>query len=761
MIRQLRGRSTAELRERVAQKLAAMAERGGLLPTGEPGVAELSRALRPECRARYAKVEAWGEDLLPGRFFPGVDDLAATREAVMACDPGFRAWCLDRAERALQGRIDVLGHCDVSWGVPINWHRDPLAGIQAPAGHWSTIRYLDTAVVGDHKVLWEVNRHQWLVTLAQAAALTGDPRWTGAVERLLVEWMDANPPGRGVNWASSLEVAFRAIAWIWVLRLLPSRLSPSTCARVAGVLLRSARHLERYLSTYFSPNTHLTGEALGLLYLGTQLRQFAASDRWVERGWRILNEQLPRHLREDGVYFEQASWYQRYTVDFYLHAWLLAERNGLDPAPEFRSRLEAGLEHLMAIMRPDGTMPLIGDDDGGKLVVLDPRASNDVRAPLAQGAICFGRSDFAWAARGCGAETIWLLGPRASSSIARLEGGPPLWASRAFRTGGYFVMRDGWGPAASVMVLDCGPHGVMNGGHAHADALALDLTVQGVPVLVDPGTGSYSDPAIRNHFRSTSAHNAVTVGGRSSSLEAGPFQWSEVAVASPEVWVASRGADFFRGRHDGYRGLPAPVTVRRAVLHVHNEYWVVRDEICGSESKEHDVLVTFQSAEGLQMDLRGQERVVCWRGEGAVLSILTAGLGAGSRVTVDASRVAPCYGRLVEAPAMHVRISGAGQTSCWTLLVPGEAEAVSCVSAQPDMLEVTGPWGTDLVRIGTAGPWRARSIRGDVGCAWIRRSVSGGTLRTFACDGTTLLVDDVAHPVEPGGEVAALAEGPA
>ena len=30
------------------------------------------------------------------------------------------------------------------------------------------VPFLDHAAVGDHKVTWEINRHQWLVTLAQA-----------------------------------------------------------------------------------------------------------------------------------------------------------------------------------------------------------------------------------------------------------------------------------------------------------------------------------------------------------------------------------------------------------------------------------------------------------------------------------------------------------------------------------------------------------------------------------------------------------------
>jgi hypothetical protein len=39
-------------------------------------------------------------------------------------------------------------------------------GKRAPLNPWFKIPFLDFAVVGDHKVTWELNRHQHLVTLA-------------------------------------------------------------------------------------------------------------------------------------------------------------------------------------------------------------------------------------------------------------------------------------------------------------------------------------------------------------------------------------------------------------------------------------------------------------------------------------------------------------------------------------------------------------------------------------------------------------------
>ena len=117
----------------------------------------------------------------------------------------------------------------------------------------------------------------------------------------------------------------------------------------------------------------MTGEALGLFYLGTLLPEFKESSRWQNKGLKILLGQLPRHVQPDGVYFEQSSYYHRYTTDFYLHLRLLLAANQKPIPPELDQKLQLLLDHLMYITRPDGTTPLFGDDDGGRLI--DPLAS--------------------------------------------------------------------------------------------------------------------------------------------------------------------------------------------------------------------------------------------------------------------------------------------------------------------------------------------------------------------------------------------------
>ena len=77
----------------------------------------------------------------------------------------------------------------------------------------------------------------------------------------------------------------------------------------------------------------------------------------------------------DGVYFEQSTCYQRYTVEIYLHFLILAMRNGMAIPADVGQRVQRMLDFLLAIRRPDGSIPQIGDADGGWLLPLATRDS--------------------------------------------------------------------------------------------------------------------------------------------------------------------------------------------------------------------------------------------------------------------------------------------------------------------------------------------------------------------------------------------------
>ena len=91
-----------------------------------------------------------------------------------------------------------------------------MSGARSGNEHWSRVAYMGGVGGGDVKVIWELSRHHHLVRLAQGYFLDRDESKVESLLVLLDEWIEQNPHGRGINWTSSLEIAFRAIAWCWI-----------------------------------------------------------------------------------------------------------------------------------------------------------------------------------------------------------------------------------------------------------------------------------------------------------------------------------------------------------------------------------------------------------------------------------------------------------------------------------------------------------------------------------------------------------------
>ncbi|MBI4526170.1 MAG: alginate lyase family protein [Deltaproteobacteria bacterium] len=587
---------------------------------------------------------------------------------------------LAAANSVCRKRFDLLGYRNLFFGDPVDWHLDPVAGRRAPLVHWSEIDPLDWETVGDSKIIWELNRHQWILPLGQAYRLTGDERYAEAFAGSFHEWLEANPPGIGINWTSSLELALRLISWSWALFLFrdSKTISPELFSLVIEQMSLHAAHVQKYLSYYFAPNTHLTGEALGLFYAGLLFSGMRQGRRWRDLGVRILLEQSERHILPDGVYFEQSTCYQRYTVEIYLHFLILAARNGIAIPEALGKRVQALLDFLLAIRNPDGSIPQIGDADGGWLLPLAPRAHDDFGAIFSTAAVWFRRPDYAWAAGGLGPETLWLLGPSAMKAFEELNSAPPKASpSRTFSEGGYVVMQNGWEENGHRLIFDVGPLGCpFNAGHGHADLLSLQCSVFGEPILIDPGTYCYtSEPEWRDYFRSTAAHNAVVVDDASQAEPAGPFKWKARPGARLRNWVSCDAYDFADAEHDAYHYLPDPVTHRRRVAFIKPRYWIVLDDLEGKA--EHRVELRFQFAP-VEVILNSENwaRASGSRGRGVwIKSFATvpvqARLCKGDRAPIS-GWISPAYGQREAAPALSYSAVAALPLRILTLLLPVE-----------------------------------------------------------------------------------------
>ena len=219
------------------------------------------------------------------------------------------------ADGILRHRFPILG-LTVDTGPTIEWRRDYLHQVTSGTPYFRRSPYLDFSRVGDHKVIWELNRHQHLTLLAQAFLLTGRREYLDEAFRQIESWLDANPFLRGINWASALEVAFRALSWAWLWHMVGSEMPDALRARFLTALNRHGCYLELNLSVYFSPNTHLLGEAVALHALGALFPSFPRAATWTGTGGRIVEEEMRRQVRDDGESLESVRLLSRVRARF-------------------------------------------------------------------------------------------------------------------------------------------------------------------------------------------------------------------------------------------------------------------------------------------------------------------------------------------------------------------------------------------------------------------------------------------------------------
>jgi hypothetical protein len=573
------------------------------------------------------------------------------------------------ADHVCQHRFRLLGYDALNYGSQIDWHLDIVHDKRAPMKPWFKINFLDFEEVGDHKIIWELSRHQHLVTLAKAWCLSSQERYVMELQDQWYSWQRANPYPMGINWGSSLEVAFRSLSWLWVLALLSECPAVEATFRndVSRALALNGRHIERYLSTYFSPNTHLLGEAVGLFFIGTMCPEIAAAGRWRKHGWCILVDEAKRQVRSDGVYFEQSLYYHVYALDFLLHARILAAHNGIDVTPDFNAVLQKMLDVLHAVSQA-GALEGFGDDDGGRVFSARRNQAEHMTDPLALGGILFRRDDLKSTAR-LTEEAIWLFGGQANSYFDKAANAGSKLEAASFNAGGIYVMAsDKQYPMQ--MIIDAGPQGTGRSGHGHADALSIRVAIAGRRWLVDPGTLCYICEE-RDHFRGTRSHNTLRIDGYDQAISDGPFAWRSIPDVRCERWIEGEGFTLFAGSHTGYMRLPDPVLHRRHIFYLHDDLWLVRDVVEGHQ--RHRIEIHWHFASDLALEIIANGFVASSKEPSSANVVHLAVLPveqSGWTSTIEADSLSPAYGRKSQAPTLRLGSDTQLSTEHATLLLP-------------------------------------------------------------------------------------------
>lgn len=503
--------------------------------------------------------------------------------------------------------FDLLGSGPTKLGHKIDWHQDFKTGHRwIPHLYYALVRPAAYPGGYDIKVPWELSRCQHFIWLGQAYWFTEDEKYAYEFVSQVTDWIENNPPQWGVNWACTMDVSIRAVNWLWGYYFFKgsSAITPQFLTFFIKSLLIHGRHIMKNLERAKKfTNNHYLSNLAGLIYLGILLPEFKEAKMWREFGLSELEKEIFKQTTPDGVSFEASTSYHRLATELFLSPTLLAQLNGHSFSPEYMSRLEKMLEFIHQITKPDGTVPLFGDIDNGRLHRLKvwenpEREWTDYRYLLAIGAILFNREDFALSVEDQREESYWTYAHRALEYWEKTEATHEEITSEGavFPDAGIGVLRT----KNHYLAILAGPNGQNQvGGHAHNHTLSFEFFANGTTWILDPGTFCYtSDYDARNQFRSTAWHNTVYI----DQEEINPidprhlFRLQDIAQARILNFKQDNQYGHIATRHDGYHRLQSPVTHYREILYktVDPTQWWIKDRLDGTG--EHQITVQFQLA---------------------------------------------------------------------------------------------------------------------------------------------------------------------
>lgn len=521
-----------------------------------------------------------GEDFLSGfdravqprLLFSRADNTPDFRDLLTSVLP--ESTIIRQADDVLANRFAVFGTDPIDFGERIDWHRDYRSGYVWPRERYDRIDIL-SGRGSDMKFPAEVSKFHRLNWLGMASWLTADEKYAHKFAAELTDWMGANPVNMGINWTVPLEIAIRAVNWIFAYAFFyPSPAVPdSFWLLLLRTLYAHGLFLEYNLEYVRVPGNHFACNCLGLIALGSFFGETRAGRRWLRMGHDFLAGEILRQNTPDGVNFEKSVPYHRFVTEIFTLALLFADKAGHPFPQSYHSRLEAMYTYMADYTRPDGSAPMIGDADNGRIVRF--RADEDFNTHtdnLAVGAALFGMP------APVSPDALLLTGLKNRRTVT--PPAPRQVVARHYADGGYIIH----GSEHHHCIIDAGGYGKNGrGGHGHNDCLSFELWLHGGVAITDSGTGVYTaDAALRDRLRSTQAHNTVMYDGLEQVEYAGVWQIRQDETR-PEILDLTLEEQYLHmvAEHYGYASRREAIhrrTFTLTVLDGHGKL-VIRDEI--------------------------------------------------------------------------------------------------------------------------------------------------------------------------------------
>jgi hypothetical protein len=397
-------------------------------------------------------------------------------------------------------------------------------------------------------------------------------------------------------------------------------------------------HAEKLTNELFyrSEHNHGVTQAYALLAMGLLFSVHPRAERWKELGRTRLEEQMSKNISPEGIHREHSPYYHFYVFRQFFYAYHFAAAYGVGFSKDFTDRLQAMLSSGAHLLKPNGTLPALGDTSVASPILVEKSERNEWPIESAK--------NFLY------------------SSTQGAEGTAPTDASILLPGAGYVFLRSGWGTEESFHEerFLAFRLSTSKSSHIHRDVFSFELYAYGDDLIVDSGGPfAYGHP-LREFFLSTAAHNTVVA----------DRQDQRVGEAQLLQWRTGDEYDLLDAQHQNY----PDIIHRRAIIFVRPRYFIVLDRL---ESETfHSYSQLFHLSPALQAALDGLD-ISTFNASGSptmkIIPLLKEDLG----VTLQRGAFTPrqgwvCTGDRQMAPNTVVEYQHLGRSAAFAVLIVPE-----------------------------------------------------------------------------------------
>lgn len=418
--------------------------------------------------------------------------------------------------------------------------------------------------VQDNELRWQLHRHKWFTPLGKAYRVSGDEKYAKEWTLEYIDWIKKNPLVRidknefEMSGDSKLKDDAENARFAWRPLEVSHRLQDQTSQFqlflpskyftpdfLTEFLVNYHRHAAFLMDNFSKSGNHLLFEAQRILYAGTFFPELKEAKTWRNTGIDILNKQIKIQVYPDGGQYELDPHYHLATINIFLKALSLADRNGFrnEFPQDFIDTIEKMIVFYANISFPDYTNPCFSD---AKLAAKREMVQNYK----------------AWSKLYPKNAFIKYLATEGK------EGALPAYLSKGFLNSGFFVFRNSWGMDATEMIVKAGLKAFW---HCQPDNGTFELWFNGKKLFADSGSYVYAgDSAVmkeRKWFRQTCVHNTLTLN----------YKNLETTQSVTKLWQPEGNTQILVTENQSYKNLKH----RRSVFFVNKTYFVIVDEAVG------------------------------------------------------------------------------------------------------------------------------------------------------------------------------------